>query len=1071
MATPVKTDILQFMSVRSSQSVDPKKLLHFYIEDVDTGNIDFPKKIRNVFSLASESEIGQLLYTEIFCYAGNGTSIPQKNKELIGKVLGMLESKTVECNAGSSSEPLKLNTMEQGTYIVIEPGSDILSVTEPTYFIIPDKLDNIVIPSNTTVEPSIEEVLKATKSILVIIEKHTKEFNKAILLNSLKQLAIFNNKPLFQTVFTHGNSKLQYAPSIGITRSLLFDTLYKLYILRRIASINLENIINAIQAIHVLEWLAFDEYLKLANDNQLNIDVEFKAAIEYYLRVSFDELKDATFEPGSITLSIFNAKEDLIKYYESTPVMHPIVAKLHWYVKPFNNIKPIGIGDLQVVKQWLCGYKAGEISHIHNIMKNEKKERSHRHLEKNEEIFSFSSEQTSETQRESQTTDRFEVKREAEIVIKTDINIGANTNFTYKNNMITASVGANFAYANSNQFTQRSTQNFARDVMNKAVSQVQNKVTQNRSSTNIFETEETNKHGFDNTQAGATHISGIYRWLDKKYKAQLYNYGKRLMFEFILPEPGAFYVMSKLKASEFEMDVPQRPDEPEYMAIKIKKPGSADDLAPEDINNEIFNKLRIIYDLEDFSFPEETKVLGFINSETNNNFYEKTGLPGSEWYSTSYLTRLDAKDYELTSLIVEGAAYFRGKEQDGEPNDPREQNIIKIFLDGSEVFREENNRAVWHQYNPPVRQDLISPHVISNENISLMIGLWDGDYYNLTISGIFTRTSKLLSNWQFDVFKKIQSVEQKRIEKINQELEITYNSKLSNYYNKLGELNAQAVNDLIQGKSEAFNSQIIREELKKHCVTMIANEFDSNQDDDLSSNKDALSDVPGKLKYQKFSAGEQGKPPVPFAEFKVITEDVKYPKINLEIAKEKAKFIQFLEQAFEWQQIAYIFYPYFWSHEAKWIELMNRLDYTDNSMTAFLKAGSARVLLAVTPAYNEAVMHFLATREPWEGGPLPVIGDPFFIPIHEEIRKQQDDLQNAVPEGESWEFEVPTSLIYLHDSSSPLPNDLICDDDKDTTGNGGTTGTGGSTGNNTHCCSSFLSCIKELIAKLLGKKT
>jgi hypothetical protein len=157
-----------------------------------------------------------------------------------------------------------------------------------------------------------------------------------------------------------------------------------------------------------------------------------------------------------------------------------------------------------------------------------------------------------------------------------------------------------------------------------------------------------------------------------------------------------------------------------------------------------------------------------------------------------------------------------------------------------------------------------------------------------------------------------------------------------------------------------------------------------------------------------------------------VAKSMEYPKINIDVAKKKAKTIQFIEQAFEWQNIAYLCYPYFWAAEKKWIKLMNRLDYTDNNMTAFLKAGSVRVLLAVTPHYNDAVMHFIATREPWEGGPLPVIGDPLFIPLYEEIRKQQDDLQNATPEDQPWSFEIPTSLVYLQDSSSPIPTDLTC---------------------------------------------
>ena len=54
-----------------------------------------------------------------------------------------------------------------------------------------------------------------------------------------------------------------------------------------------------------------------------------------------------------------------------------------------------------------------------------------------------------------------------------------------------------------------------------------------------------------------------------------------------------------------------------------------------------------------------------------------------------------------------------------------------------------------------------------------------------------------------------------------------------------------------------------------------------------------------------------------------------------------------------------------------------------------------------------------------DGGPSPVVGDPLYIPLYEEVRSQQDDLLGSTPVGKSWEFTLPTSLIYL-ESEYPL---------------------------------------------------
>jgi hypothetical protein len=35
-------------------------------------------------------------------------------------------------------------------------------------------------------------------------------------------------------------------------------------------------------------------------------------------------------------------------------------------------------------------------------------------------------------------------------------------------------------------------------------------------------------------------VSGVYQWLNKVYEAQTFNYGKRLLFDLMVPEPSAF---------------------------------------------------------------------------------------------------------------------------------------------------------------------------------------------------------------------------------------------------------------------------------------------------------------------------------------------------------------------------------------------------------------------------------------------------------------------------------------------------------------------------------------------------
>src|SRR6266545_1608614 len=123
----------------------------------------------------------------------------------------------------------------------------------------------------------------------------------------------------------------------------------------------------------------------------------------------------------------------LAELLDAHPVVNPLLARLFWFRKPFNDVTPIGVGDLKVVKQWLTAYRPGEISHIHNIMAGESRTRSHRRTERSEEVFSLSTSRTEETSKDTQSTERFEVKAEAENVVRASLSVTATANLTYNN--------------------------------------------------------------------------------------------------------------------------------------------------------------------------------------------------------------------------------------------------------------------------------------------------------------------------------------------------------------------------------------------------------------------------------------------------------------------------------------------------------------------------------------------------------------------------------------------------------------------------------------------------------------
>src|SRR5205823_9241420 len=81
-------------------------------------------------------------------------------------------------------------------------------------------------------------------------------------------------------------------------------------------------------------------------------------------------------------------------------------------VQPIPNTDPVvaavGWGDLIVARESLVGYEAHEISHIENILPGEDKLRELRRLSKSEQVTETETITEKESEKDSQTTDRYE---------------------------------------------------------------------------------------------------------------------------------------------------------------------------------------------------------------------------------------------------------------------------------------------------------------------------------------------------------------------------------------------------------------------------------------------------------------------------------------------------------------------------------------------------------------------------------------------------------------------------------------------------------------------------------------
>jgi hypothetical protein len=178
--------------------------------------------------------------------------------------------------------------------------------------------------------------------------------------------------------------------------------------------------------------------------------------------------------------------------------------------------------------------------------------------------------------------------------------------------------------------------------------------------------------------------------------------------------------------------------------------------------------------------------------------------------------------------------------------------------------------------------------------------------------------------------------------------------------------------------------------------------------------------------------------------------------LNLAQSIKEGHIIQFFEQAFDWNNMTYHFYPYLYANKDRWETLMMQND-KDPKFTDFLSAGAARVVLPVQQVFDRTVMHYLETNQIWHGrDPNDItLDDELYQSITDEIKADgdpddfksmcvcssqdpgtdeaagEDQTCKAIEKKEiindypcivdTWEYTIPTTLIYLKSSENPDP--------------------------------------------------
>lgn len=609
----------------------------------------------------------------------------------------------------------------------------------------------------------------------------------------------------------------------------------------------------------------------------------------------------------------------------------------------------LGMGDLKVVREEPRNYELGEIAHIENIMAGEFKDRSHRRLQKTEETFSTITERESEEERDLQSTERFQLSQEASEVIQFESKLEAGFNLSASYGPA-VSVGANTSasLALSSESSKKSASDFSREVTERAKNRIVERVREERARKTIQEIEEINKHGFDNRENDA-HVVGVYRWVDKVMRVRLLNYGIRMLLEFVIPEPAAFFTQALISAPPKGIAM----EKPSELIVSLT-PAEITDVASSEND---YRRLAQLYQVSDIEPPPSQ-----YTTLADNITYAETGEDKTQT-SSKKITIIDG--YKANKVV-----FTRSRAREGD------NYMVHVAAAGGagdisghkRVFELSNFRG-----ELPISVSFRGKHALS-----------------VHVTVYCERTREAFTKWQTKMYKALLEGYQKMKSEFDEQLAVA------------GIREANRTQNLAPERNRAIE----RNEIKRGVISMLTGQY---------------FDLFGAITELRFDYHERvGDALVPATQ--------SFPEIDFDQAIPEGKYLQFFENAFEWSNLSYIFYPYFWGRKQTWVEKVG-LDNPDPTHLAFLQAGAARVVAPVRPGYERVVVHYLDKGEIWGGDDVPDlrgVSAPY-VDITEEIREQQGNpIAEPVVEDE-WDVKLPTSLVMLQEDAS-LPVFIAAED-------------------------------------------
>ncbi|MGW3422456.1 hypothetical protein [Streptomyces phaeochromogenes] len=520
---------------------------------------------------------------------------------------------------------------------------------------------------------------------------------------------------------------------------------------------------------------------------------------------------------------------------------HPLVRAVSW-------------GELVVARERLIGYEAREIAHIENVMPGESKRREHERRRTVEQMVETETLNETESERDLETTDRYELQTESQTVIQEEYSIQAGLNTSGKYGLTHVNTSLQAGMQQSKSEARSSSQTLAREVVSKAVERTFERVRELRRQTITEQIRELNRHTLKNMPANRNgaqpaDISGIYLWVEKLLEVELRHYGTRMLVEFHIPEPAVSLL-------ERRIDPGTQPRKPAPFT-----------LSPSDIQPENYLCLTATYGAQDVEPPPPQQIfVGYSWATTPN---EESDAYGQDARADTIAIPADYRPLAMTAMI----STHPGKPDSSWPfpDDPTDVFMAiggEVVVELQAVPYGESGQALGEPRNPggPVEIDF-DPSLRWPAGVPVVLraaGHWDNTLVAEATVRCW-RTEEALNRWRLRVWEQLSAAHQVLMQ--------TY----------LNQVEQQALQDFgapALERPDAENRRIEAEELRKWAIKA--------------------------MRLESFA----------FDAIKV--EDDGAQEIDPLDGDLLARVSRFFEEAFEWPQASYFLYPYYWGRRDTW---------------------------------------------------------------------------------------------------------------------------------------------------------